>query len=157
MLNDDYSLGSCVLANNTVVNPGDTPPGRSIIEIAILGIGKHWCGLAKDEYKKKKAKMTEMLIDRFSEIIPDIRERIEVIEVGTPHTMERYTGNPGGAVYGYASTPTGHSIFRPNADTPIPGLYLASAWTFPGPGFGGTLAGGATTAAIILSKKPPLT
>lgn len=157
MLDDDYSLGSCVLANNTMVNPGDTPPGRSIIEIAVLGVGKHWCGLKKDEYKKKKAKVTEMLIDRFSEIIPDIRERIEVIEVGTPHTMERYTGNPGGAVYGYASTPTGHSIFRPNADTPIPGLYLASAWTFPGPGFGGTLAGGATTAAIILNKKPPLT
>ncbi len=153
MLEDDYSLGACVMANNTSANPGDTPPGRSIIEIAILGHGKHWCGLPKDVYKKKKAEVTELLIDRFSEIIPDIRERIEVIEVGTPHTMERYTGNPGGAVYGYASTPMGHSIFRPKPDTPMQGLYLASAWTFPGPGFGGTLAGGANTAGIILSRE----
>jgi prolycopene isomerase len=91
-----------------------------------------------------------MLVDRFSEIIPDIRDRIEVIEVGTPRTMERYTGNPYGAVYGYASTPSGHSVFRPRPDTPVPGLYLAGAWTFPGPGFGGTLAGGANTAQIIL-------
>jgi len=153
MLEGDYSHSSCVMANNTSVNPGDTPPGRSIIEIAILGNGKLWCGLDKDDYKKKKAEMTELLIDRFSEIIPDIRERIEVIEVGTPHTMERYTGNPHGAVYGYASTPTGHSIFRPRPDTPVPGLYLAGAWTFPGPGFGGTLAGGANTARIILGKE----
>jgi prolycopene isomerase len=152
MLEDDYSLGACVMANNTSVNPGDTPEGRSILDIAILANGKHWCGLPKDEYKKKKAEVTELLIDRFTEIIPDIRERIEVIEVGTPHTMQRYTGNPDGAVFGYASTPMGHSIFRPRADTPVPGLFLAGAWTFPGPGFGGTLAGGATTATIILNK-----
>jgi prolycopene isomerase len=153
MLEDDYSLGACVMANNTSVNPGDTPEGRSIIEIVVHASGKHWCGLPKDVYKKKKAEVTELLIDRFSEIIPDIRERIEVIEVGTPHTMQRYTGNPEGAVFGYASTPMGHSIFRPRADTPVPGLYLASAWTFPGPGFGGTLAGGATTATIILNME----
>ena len=153
MLKDDYSLGSCVMANNTSVNPGDAPDGRSILDIAIFANGKNWCELPKDEYKKKKAEVTELLIDRFSEIIPDIRERIEVVEVGTPHTMQRYTGNPDGAVFGYASTPTGHSIFRPRADTPVPGLYLASAWTFPGPGFGGTLAGGATTARIILNKE----
>lgn len=152
MLEGDYSAAAFVMANNTSVNPGDTPPGRSILEIAVLGDGKLWCGLEKDEYKKKKAEVTELLIDRFSEIIPDIRERIEVIEVGTPHTMQRYTGNPYGAVYGYASTPTGHSVFRPGPDTPVRGLYLASAWTFPGPGFGGTLAGGANTARIILSR-----
>ncbi|RJP66767.1 MAG: NAD(P)/FAD-dependent oxidoreductase [Candidatus Abyssobacteria bacterium SURF_17] len=152
MLSGDYSHGACVMANNTIVNPEDTPPGRSIIEIAILADGKRWCAMPKDEYRKHKAEITELLIDRFSEVIPDIRERIEVIEVGTPHTMERYTGNPCGAVYGYASTPTSHSIFRPRPATPVPGLYLASAWTFPGPGFGGVLAGGANTAQIILRK-----
>ena len=150
MLKGDQSSGTCVMANNTSVNPGDTPPGRSIIEIAILADGKLWSGLTKEEYKKRKAEVTEMLVDRFSEIIPDIRDRIEVIEVGTPRTMERYTGNPYGAVYGYASTPSAHSVFRPRPDTPVPGLYLAGAWTFPGPGFGGTLAGGANTAQIIL-------
>ncbi|MBI5118660.1 NAD(P)/FAD-dependent oxidoreductase [Candidatus Poribacteria bacterium] len=153
MLKGDYSNVACVMANNTAVNPGDTPPGRSIIEIAILADGKQWCDLPHEEYRKKKAEVTELLVDKFSEVIPDIRDRIEVIEVGTPHTMRRYTGNPCGAVYGYASTPSGHSIFRPRPDTPVPGLYLASAWTFPGPGFGGTLAGGANTAAIILRKE----
>lgn len=153
MLKGDYSSGTCVMANNTPVNPGDTPPGRSIIEIAILSDGKSWFDLSKEEYKKKKADVTELLVDRFSEIIPDIRERIEVIEVGTPRTMERYSANPYGAVFGYASTPTGHSIFRPKPNTPVPGLYLASAWTFPGPGFGGTIAGGVNTARIILAEK----
>ncbi len=152
MLEGDYSQSACVMANNTSVNPDDTPPGRSIIEIAIFADGKRWFGFTEEEYKKKKAEVTELLIDRFSEIIPDLRDRIEVIEVGTPRTMERYSGNPYGAVYGYASTPTGHSIFRPRPDTPVPGLYLASAWTFPGPGFGGTLAGGANTARIILGR-----
>ena len=151
-LAEDYSNGTFGMANNTVVNPGDTPPGRSIVEVLLFADGKKWCGLPKDEYKKKKEEVTEVLLDLASQVIPDIRERIEVIEVGTPYTMERYTRNPYGAVFSYSTTPTGHTRFRPRPETSVPGLYLASTWTTSGPGFGPAVGGGMITARKILKK-----
>jgi all-trans-retinol 13,14-reductase len=147
---EDFAGSPFMMSNNTVINPGDTPEGRSIIQWGTVADGKSWCRLPKETYKNKKVDLTEVIIKRISEVIPDIRDRIEVIEVGTPHTMERYTLNPNGAVSGYALT----SNQRPNLNprTPVTGLFLAGAWTFPGPGFGGTTMSGANTARIILGK-----
>ena len=140
-----------LLANHSSVNADACPPGKSVIEAAILAMGEHWIGLSEEEYATKKSRITEFLLDKIAEVIPDIRSRIEVIEVGTPKTMQEYSLNPGGAVYGYANLPSTHTIFRPQQRTPIPGLYLASAWTFPGPGFGGAMTSGYMAASLILA------
>jgi prolycopene isomerase len=83
-------------------------------------------------------------------VIPDVRERIEVCETGTPRTMGRYTSNPLGSIYGYASTVTSHSIHRPQPRTSLPGLYLAGAWTFPAAGFTGAMSSGLNTARLVM-------
>ena len=147
-----YEHGQFFLTNNTVVNPGDTPEGRSYLQLLMNCDGKQWCGLDPEVYKEKKAKLTEILIDRVSELIPDIRERLEIVVVATPKTHERYTLNPNGAVSGYSQTSTAHTIFRPRPDTPVEGLYLAGAWTTFGPGYIPSMLGGANTARMILEK-----
>ena len=63
--------------------------------------------------------------------------------------MQRYSMNPLGAIYGYANTPTSHSIHRPQPRTTVPGLYLAGAWTFPGAGFTGAMMSGWNTAGLV--------
>ena len=153
LMAEDYKGGQFVLVNNTVVNPSDTPKGRSILQLLMNCDGKHWCGLEKEAYKTKKAELTEILIDRVAELIPDVRDRLEVVVVATPRTVERYTSNPNGTVFGYLQTKTGHTIFRPRPDTPVPGLYLAGAWGFHGSGYIATLISGASTAGMILEKK----
>ncbi len=149
----EYKGGQYCLINNTVVNPGDTPEGRTILQLLMNCDGKQWCGLEKEVYKKKKAELTETLIDCVADLIPDVRDRLEVVVVATPHTVERYTSNPNGTVFGYVNTPTGHSIFRPSSDTPIHGLYLAGAWGFQGSGYIPTIISGTDTAQMILDKK----
>ncbi|RMF23668.1 MAG: NAD(P)/FAD-dependent oxidoreductase [Deltaproteobacteria bacterium] len=148
---DDIEHQGVLLANHSSVNADACPPGKSVIEAAILAMGKYWIGLSEEEYAAKKARVTEFLLDKVAEFIPDIRDRIEVIEVGTPKTMYEYSLNPEGAVYGYANLPSTHTIFRPQQRTPIPGLYLAGAWTFPGPGFGGAMTSGYLAAQLILA------
>jgi prolycopene isomerase len=111
--------------------------------------GRLWSDLGDDDYRERKRDLEEYFVDRMAEAIPDIRERIEICETGTPHTMNRYSWNPLGSIYGYAFTPAGHSVHRPQPRTSVPGLYLAGAWTFPGAGFTGTMLSGYHTAGLV--------
>lgn len=149
----EYEGLSCLLANHSTANRDACPPGKSVIEAAILADGRYWIGLPAEEYAAKKAAVTEYLLDQIAEYIPDIRDRVEVIEVGTPKTMYDYSLNPGGAVYGHSCDAQHHTVFRPEQRTEVPGLYLASAWTFPGAGFGGALTSGYSCARLIVKER----
>ncbi len=148
----DFTKPSSLFANNTSVNRGQCPSGRSILGTAMPAMGKHWCHLDRGQYRARKEALTEHLLDRLEEQIPDIRQRVEVIEVGTPYTMWRYSLNPEGSIYGYANTVSNHTILRPAPKTPVPGLFLAGSWTFPGAGFGGAMFSGMNTANLLLAE-----
>ena len=149
----DYSDGTGTVACNTAVNPGDSPSDRSIVQAVVLADGARWCGFDEADYQKNKRDVTANLLDLASQAVPDLKDRLEVLEVVTPRTLRSYTGNPNGAIYGYACTPTAHTLLRPRPDTPVPGLYLAGAWTHPGPGVVGALASGANTARLLLAQE----
>lgn len=146
----DFHRQGWMLGNHNLADPGHAPPGRSILHAAVMADGRLWGGGDEASYRERKRELEEYLVERLAEAIPDVRERIEVIETGTPHTMQRYSSNPLGSIYGYASSPAAHSIHRPEARTSVPGLYLAGAWTFPGPGFTGTMASGHRTAGLVI-------
>jgi phytoene dehydrogenase-like protein len=139
-----------MVGNHDLADPGHAPPGRSILHSTVIADGSLWKADDEAAYRERKRELESYLVDRIAEHIPDVRERIEVIETGTPHTMQRYSSNPEGSIYGYASSPTSHSIHRPEARSSVPGLYLAGAWTFPGPGFTGTMASGHRTAGLVI-------
>ena len=65
--------------------------------------------------------------------IPKLSEHLEYVESGTPLTMERYTNNSFGAIYGWEQNMK-QMISRPQHETPIKGLYLSGHWTDPGGG-----------------------
>jgi prolycopene isomerase len=145
----DYRSQGWLAGNHNIADPGHEPPGRSVLHVATLADGRLWQDLDESLYRERKADLESYLIDRLAELIPDVRDRIEVCETGTPHTMHRYSWNPLGSIYGYAFTPASHSIMRPQPRTSVPGLYLAGAWTFPGAGFSGTMLSGHNTAGLI--------
>ncbi len=145
----DYRACGWLMGNHNLADPDHAPPGRSVLHSTVIANGALWVDLDEATYRERKKDVQEYLIDRLTEMIPDVRDRIEVCETGTPHTMKRYSWNPLGSIYGYAYTPTSHSIFRPSPRTSVPGLYLAGAWTFPGAGFGGTMVSGYNTAGLV--------
>ena len=53
----------------------------------------------------------------------------------TPLTNVRYTGNPGGAIYGYDFGVDNAYMTRVTPRTALDGLYLTGAWSMPGGGF----------------------
>jgi prolycopene isomerase len=150
MLRGDYREHGYLIGNHNLADPGHHPPGRSILHATALADGRLWMDQDEETYREQKRELEEYLIDRLAEAIPDIRERIEICETGTPRTMRRYTSNPLGSIYGYSSTVKSHSIHRPQPRTSVPGLYLAGAWTFPAAGFGGAMASGFNTARLVM-------
>jgi phytoene dehydrogenase-like protein len=145
----DYMRQGWMLGNHTLADPGHVPAGRSVLHASMMADGRQWMDLEGAEYRERKRGVEAFLVDRLADAIPDVRERIEICETGTPHTMQRYSWNPTGSIYGYAFTPTGHSIHRPAPRTSVPGLYLAGAWTFPAAGFTGTMTSGWNTAGLV--------
>lgn len=104
----------------------------------------------KEEYLKKKKEMMELLINKVEKIIPQISKHIIVKDASTPKTFERYTSMPEGALYSFEQS---IGVKRPYFKTPIKGLYLASASTFPGGGIEAVVISGIICANDIFEWK----
>jgi hypothetical protein len=110
-----------------------------------------WENLNKEDYDVKKEEVAQVLLQRLEKQYPGIRNSIEYYEVATSKTIERYTSNPSGSVYGYAQTKDQIANKRFRNNFLIPNLYFASAWAFPGGGFEGAIQGG-FLAALQMKK-----
>ena len=74
----------------------------------------------------------------------------ERAEGASPRTMERYTLNHLGALYGWEATPGDTGVDRLSHRTPIEGLFLSGHWTRPGGGLVPVMVSGMQTAQIVL-------
>lgn len=108
--------------------------GKPICTAVVIDTIDHWKDLSQDEYKELKEKHTQEIITKLEERYPGFRENIAYYESATPKTFERYTSNPGGAIYGFSQDTKQVGPQRPQCNTAIDGLFLASAWTAPGGG-----------------------
>jgi phytoene desaturase len=104
---------------------------------------------AVTSWRRSKPLYERLMLDKLDELIPGIREHTMFAEGGTPRTMERYTLNLKGAIYGWEQTPDHSSTDRLPHRTPIAGLYLSGHWTQPGGGVLAVVSSGLQTAELI--------
>ncbi|GAA4274325.1 NAD(P)/FAD-dependent oxidoreductase [Aquimarina gracilis] len=138
----DWSKRRFIFVDYNKVDSGLTPPNKYEGVICAVDYLENWENLNDVDYKAKKEEIAQVLLERLEKQFPGIRNSIEYYEISTPKTIQRYTMNPSGSVYGYAQTKeqTASNRFRNNFL--IPNLYFASAWAFPGGGFEGSIQGG---------------
>jgi prolycopene isomerase len=104
-----------------------------------------------EEYYTEKKDVAETIIKVVEEkILPGLSKRIVMQETSTPLTNVRYTFNTGGAIYGYEQDVDNSGLNRLSNRTPVPGLYLSSAWTNPGGGFELVMLSGKEAAKCII-------
>ncbi len=96
-----------------------------------------------------KAGCIEATLKKAEKIFPDIRANITVLEAATPATLRRYTGNCGGAAFGWRQTPG----FRGPKRHGIKNLYLAGHWADFGGGVLAAAYAGAKAAGEILARE----
>lgn len=137
----------------TNVEPERAPAGHQVIHLITLANYESWraaLNRSEEAYREMKERWTERLLTRAELLIPGLKAGIKIQEVATPLTMEHYTLNHQGAIYGWAQTVEQSGLRRPQVKSPIPGLYQAGAWTFPGGGVAAVIPSGALAARAIL-------
>jgi prolycopene isomerase len=97
-----------------------------------------------------KQAVTDRLLDLAARQFPALRDEASFVEGGTPRTMERYTRNRDGAIYGWELTPDQVGPGRPGVRTPIEGLELVGHWAQPGGGIYGVVTSGVQAAREAL-------
>ncbi len=59
-----------------------------------------WASLSDQEYEREKASLAEDTLNSLERYLPDIRAKLDHVEVSTPRTFNFYTQHPGGASFG---------------------------------------------------------
>ncbi len=128
---------------------GYSSPGTSNVGLLVMSGFEPWKRFYKaymdgdkKEYNAHKEALAKTLIARVEKtVLPGVSSMIEEMTIATPLTNITFTGNPDGAVYGYAQTVDNSMETRNPNRTEIPGLYLAGAWGYPGGGYTGAQLG----------------
>lgn len=109
---------------------------------------ERWAGLDRksDEYKKLKEERSQYLWNVLEKIIPDIRDRVEHVQIGTPLTHERFNRRYKGS-YGAAINASEGSF--PFPGTPIKNLLVCGDSCFPGIGVPAVAGSGLLTANSV--------
>ncbi len=142
----------------TLLDPSLAPKGQHIIKVLIVvpyHYQERWGSGNPDTYSRIKEEFSRQILQQLElKLIPDLRNHILFTEAATPLTLERYTGNEQGAMYGLASTPAQIGNFRPSHQTPIPGLFQVGHYTRPSHGIVGAGLSGLFAARALLKKLP---
>jgi len=120
-------------------DPSMAPEGKTAVTIMLNSEYEYWKKIAEDRtaYMRKKEEIGNKVVELLEQRFPGITSQVEVIDVATPLTFERYTGNWKGCFEGWLITPeNSYTLMKPMSQT-IPGLnnfYMCGQWVEPGGG-----------------------
>jgi len=141
----------------TLLDSSLAPSGQHLVKVLVYVPYHHreaWGKGDSGKYKSIKEEFFQKILHQVeAKLIPDLRNHLLFYEAATPLTLERYTGNEMGAMYGLASTPQQIGNLRPPQQTSIPGLFQVGHYTRPSHGIVGASLSGRFAARAILQKR----
>lgn len=107
-----------------------------------------------EAYKAFKKAYAETLIKRVEKALaPGLIEHIELMEVATPMTFQRYTGNRNGTMMGARPSPKNMRAGVAGYRTHIKNLYLSGHWAEYGGGMPTAVRAAANAALLVLKQE----
>ena len=142
-------------------DPSLAPPGRTVMRDYFASDYEYWRKLKQDpeRYEAEKEKAADQVVAALDSRFPGLADQVEMCDVATPTTFERYTGNWQGTFMGW-QTSTKTLIMRMSKT--IQGLknfYMAGMWVEPGGGVPTAAMSGRNVTQMICKqdKRPFLT
>ena len=131
---------------NYCYDPSLAPPGKSLVGSGGTTDWSYWEPLIGNPpaYEVEKARIAATCREQIERHHPGFASKIEMIDVATPHTFERYTGNWKGTYMTWMLSSEFQRKYRyiPKTVPGLAGFYLASMWTNPPGGIAGAAGAG---------------
>lgn len=125
------------------------PEGKSAVEVWYATDYDYWNELSKDrqQYDAEKKRIADYTIAQLDKRWPGFASQVEVVDVPTPVTYYRYTGNWKGSPDGWYITSENWTDMQFLRSLPgLDGLYTIGQWTAP---FTGTIMAATSGRQII--------
>lgn len=134
-------------------DPTMAPPGRTAV-VCFLATYNHeyWISLRerdKAAYDADKKRVARDVINIFEARFPVGKGKIEVVDVATPSTVIRYTGNWRGSMEGWLMTPSTGMRPLPPILRGLKDFYMVGQWVSPGGGLPSGLMTARSTTRLI--------
>jgi phytoene dehydrogenase-like protein len=121
-------------------DPTLAPAGKSVVVVMFESNYDYWKKLydERERYEAEKKQIALTVIAQLERRFPGFSQQVEAVDVATPMTYERYTGNWQGSMEGWLiTTKTIGTMMGRGMRKTLPGLegfYMAGQWVEPGGG-----------------------
>ncbi|GHJ39083.1 NAD(P)/FAD-dependent oxidoreductase [Streptomyces sp. TS71-3] len=141
--------GSLVVQLRSRYTDGLAPPGRSLLHCTYFSDHRSWKDLrtrSRRAYRARKQDAADAVLDVLESRYPGICGRVEVVDVASPATTERYTGNNRGSILAWkafseADDVAARLVSRDRMRLPgLAGFSMAGQWV----GLGGLIRAAST-------------
>jgi phytoene dehydrogenase-like protein len=135
-------------------DPSLSPAGKTVITCMLPTDYDYWRELAKDRaaYESQKRTVADQLLEALDHRFPGLAGQVEMLDVATPATFERYTGNWRGSFEGWLPTPSTLGLEMPKTLPGLASFYLAGQWVAPGGGLPAGVMTGRQVAQLLCHK-----
>jgi phytoene dehydrogenase-like protein len=132
---------SLVVQHRSRYSRGFAPPGKSIVHCTYFTNFEYWKRLRTQErakYRAEKVKAARFVQEFLERRFPGLRNRTEIVDVSSPATTERYTGNYGGSILAWKAFTEAEDLVNVMVNKhrmQLPGLrgfYMAGQWVTGG-------------------------
>ncbi len=115
-------------------DPSLAPAGKTVMRVYFATDYAYWNRLRQDpeRYEAEKEQIADQVVAALDRRFPGLAAQVEMRDVATPMTFERYTGNWQGTFLGWKITT---KTLRMRMSKTLPGLknfYMAGQWVEPG-------------------------
>ncbi len=125
--------------------------GKTVLTSAIYTSYDFWKSLDGNSsaYEAEKQKIARTYIEALEQLWPGISPDVEVVDVSTPLTFERFTGNLKGSITGWKLTPKQATACIPRQLPGLANFWMVGHWVYPG----GGLPSGVSTAREVIWRQ----
>ncbi len=160
---DPHTSGMHILASSTR-DKSLAPEGKGTVTIFIPGfieqfnywgteINEKGEYVRTEKYKQLKQEVADILLDRIkNQLNIDLRPHIVYLDVATPITHLRYTGNRGGTMMGARPGKANMQAGVAHYETPVTNLYLSGHWAELGGGIPVAVRASLNSTLLVLKK-----
>jgi phytoene dehydrogenase-like protein len=137
-------------------DPTLAPAGKTALGVTL---GADWAWWSQQDrrsesYKQEKARIASQVVAALDRRFPGLASQVEVVDVATPLTLQRYTGNWKGSFEGWAPT-VEEGGMRLTMKSTLPGLdnfWMVGQWVSPGGGVPSGLMTGRNLAQVLCKR-----